>query len=117
MPSEPTTNGVVQPTFGGEDLFCGEPVLLVCGDAVVTKINAEGSALVYSTYLGGIDVDFPFAIAVDASGNAYVTGETRSTNFPTTPGAFDTFCGTDAAGNCNPDTTGGAVSASSVLNL
>jgi uncharacterized repeat protein (TIGR01451 family) len=53
------------------------------GDAFVAKLNAAGSALIYSTYLGGIDPDEGFGIGVDASGNAYVTGYTGSTNFPT----------------------------------
>jgi len=53
------------------------------GDAFVTKINASGSALVYSTYLGGRSDDFGRGIAVDGSGNAYVTGNTTSTDFPT----------------------------------
>ncbi|MGH9510407.1 MAG: SBBP repeat-containing protein, partial [Terriglobales bacterium] len=52
-------------------------------DAFVTKLSAAGNALVYSTYLGGIDADIGFGIAVDASGNAYVTGRADSTNFPT----------------------------------
>ncbi len=52
------------------------------GDAFVSKINAAGSALVYSTYLGGTGVDQGLAIAVDSSGAAYVTGGTSSTNFP-----------------------------------
>jgi len=52
-------------------------------DAFVAKLNPAGSALVYSTYLGGSNDDEGEAIAVDASGNAYVTGETESTNFPT----------------------------------
>jgi len=59
-------------------------------DAFVTKLNAAGSALVYSTYLGGLEVDFVDGAAVDASGNAYMAGITRSADFPTTPGAFDT---------------------------
>ncbi len=59
-------------------------------DAFVTKFNPAGSALIYSTYLGGNGVDQGFSIAVDASGNAYVTGRTDSTNFPTTMGAFQT---------------------------
>jgi hypothetical protein len=52
-------------------------------DAFVTKINATGSALAYSTYLGGSDWDCSYGIAVDTSGNAYLTGESRSTDFPT----------------------------------
>jgi hypothetical protein len=53
-------------------------------DAFVTKINAAGSALTYSTYLGGSFSDNGNGIAVDSSGNAYVTGSTTSTDFPTT---------------------------------
>ena len=52
-------------------------------DTFVTKLNAAGNALVYSTYLGGIGDDDVHAIALDAAGNAYVTGFTTSTNFPT----------------------------------
>ncbi len=52
-------------------------------DAFVTKINAAGSVLLYSTYMGGDSgVNYGYAIAVDASGNAYVTGTTSATNFP-----------------------------------
>ena len=72
-------------------------------DAFVTKINPAGTAIVYSTYLGGSGFDQGLDIAVDAAGNAYLTGSTASTNFPTTSGAFDTSCGTD--GNCNRDST------------
>lgn len=52
------------------------------GDAFVTKL-ASGGSLTYSTYLGGANEDTGFSIAVDVSGNAYVTGDTASTNFPT----------------------------------
>jgi hypothetical protein len=51
-------------------------------DAFVTKLNATGTALVYSTYLGGSSLDFGFGIAVDAEGAAYVTGRTISSDFP-----------------------------------
>jgi hypothetical protein len=53
------------------------------GDAFVAKLNPSGSVLVYSTYLGGSGGDGGYGIAVDSSGNAYVTGTTHSTNFPT----------------------------------
>lgn len=58
----------------------------------VTKLNSSGSALIYSTYLGGSGSpsggDSGQAIAVDSAGNAYVTGYTYSSNFPTTTGAY-----------------------------
>ena len=52
-------------------------------DAFITKLSSSGSALSYSTYLGGSSSDYGYGIAVDGSGNAYVTGETSSPNFPT----------------------------------
>ena len=52
-------------------------------DAFVAKIDANGSALVYSTYLGGNSFDYGNGIAVDGNGNAYITGGTLSANFPT----------------------------------
>jgi len=67
--------------------------------AFVTKLDPSGSKLEYSTYLGGGIGDIGTAIVVDAAGSAYVTGRTFSSNFPTTPGAYDTTCGT--YGNCN----------------
>ena len=63
-------------------------------DAFVTKFNPSGSALVYSTYLGGSDGEDVYAIAVDSSGNAYVAGDTWSTNFPTQ----NPYQGTNAGG-------------------
>jgi hypothetical protein len=64
----PTTPGVFQPT-GGVDAF-------------VTKLNATGSALVYSSYLGGAGRDQAMSVAVDAAEAAYVTGSTQSSDFP-----------------------------------
>src|SRR5258708_17853345 len=57
------------------------------GGGFVTKLDPAGSALAYSTYLGGV-YDWGTGIAVDASGNAYVTGLTYSASFPTTAGAI-----------------------------
>jgi hypothetical protein len=74
----PTTANAFQATFGGGT--CGTAF---CSDAFVAKIQADGAALTYSTYLGGSDADFGQAIAVDSSGSAYVTGSTLSANFPT----------------------------------
>ncbi len=54
----------------------------------VSKLAADGSALVYSTYLGGSIDDQAYAIAVDKSGAAYITGQTASSDFPVTSGAF-----------------------------
>ncbi|MYL22077.1 hypothetical protein GLW04_19635, partial [Halobacillus litoralis] len=74
----PTTPGAFDTTYNGSN------------DGFVTKLNADGSILVYSTYLGGTGSDQGSGIAVDEMGNAYVTGLTSSVDFPTTPGAFDT---------------------------
>ena len=83
----PTTAGSLQTTHATGS----------CYDAFVAKINATGSALVYSTYLGGSDMDLAFGVAVDAGSNAYVVGYTCSNDFPTTPGALQT---TNAGGGC-----------------
>jgi hypothetical protein len=77
----PTTSGADQTTYGGRV------------DTFVSKLNAAGSGLAYSTYLGGSDVDIGAGIAVDSSGNVYVTGYTQSIGFPTTTGAFQTTFG------------------------
>ena len=74
----PVTAGAFQPSFGGG--MCGA---IPCRDAFVTRLNMAGSALLYSSYLGGSGDDNATAIAADAAGNAYVTGNTTG-NFPTT---------------------------------
>jgi hypothetical protein len=70
----PTTAGAFQTNYGG-------------GDAFIAKLDPTGTRLIYSTYLNGASGN---GIAVDAAGNAYVTGEAGTTNFPTTAGAFQT---------------------------
>src|SRR6266850_1547370 len=62
-------------------------------DILVTKINAAGNAIIYSTYIGGLGNDRGSGIAVDAGGNAFVAGrvDSASTDFPTTAGALATI--------------------------
>ena len=74
--SFPTTPGALQPTFGG------------ASDAFMTKLNAAGSGLVYSTYLGGSFDDQAIGIALDSTDSVYVAGSTYSADFPITPGSF-----------------------------
>jgi hypothetical protein len=75
----PTTPGANDTSYnGGDDVF-------------VCKLSADGSALLYSTFLGGKFGEFSRALAVDSSQQVYVTGEAWSADFPTTPGANDTW--------------------------
>ena len=67
----PTTSGVFQITQNGAD------------DSFVTEVKSDGSAWVYSTLLGGSGSDDALGIAVDSAGEAYVAGQTNSTDFPT----------------------------------
>jgi uncharacterized protein (TIGR03437 family) len=66
------TRSPLQPTITG-----------LAEDAFITKVNADGTNLLFSTYLGGDNIDQAFGITLDAAGDAYVTGSTVSTNFPT----------------------------------
>ncbi len=85
----PTTPGAFQPSLAGTPPINGE------SNAFVTKLNPTGTGLVYSTYLGGSQfphagytTDYGIDIAVDSSGNAYVTGTAESSDFPVTPGSY-----------------------------
>jgi hypothetical protein len=79
-PTFPTTLDALQSTFHGGNISGW--------DAFLTILNASGSALVYSTYMGGANDDKATAVALDAAGSAYVTGFTLSAEFPTTPLAY-----------------------------
>lgn len=79
----PITPGVFQESLAGDE------------DGFISKFSADGTALIYSTYLGGSialnrAVSFISAITIDAAGNVYATGPTSASNFPVTPGAFQT---------------------------
>jgi hypothetical protein len=78
-PDFPTTLGAFQTALNSEH------------GAYIAKLTADGSDLVYSTYLAGSDGAGGEDITVDADGNAYVVGGTSSVDFPVTPGAFDTM--------------------------
>lgn len=78
------TNSTNFPTANAlQPALAGPPSPFGNGDAFVAKLNATGTAFVYSTYLGGSSDEVGFGIAIDTSGNAYVAGQTFSTNFPT----------------------------------
>ena len=77
-PNLKTVNGF-QPTFGGGLI-----------DGFFVKLNTAGTALLYSTYLGGTSLDLATDVAVDSTGNAYLVGQTASTDFPTRE-AFQTI--------------------------
>ncbi len=76
-PGYPTTTGAYQTNFRVSDAF-------------ITKLNSAGSALIYSTFLGGSDQDRGNSIAIDKSGDTYITGGTISSDFPVTSGAYQT---------------------------
>ena len=93
----PVANAL-QPKFAG---MGGEPGKPMCngtpeadtGDAFVAKLNPSATQLIFSTYLGGTMDDAASSIAIDASNNVYVAGNTLSTNFPTTKGSLQTSFG------------------------
>jgi hypothetical protein len=97
-PNFPATPGAFDTTLSG------------FADAFVARLDAAGSALAYATYLGGGGVELGYDIAVDASGSAYVTGTTFSTDFPATPSAYDTtFNGSRDAFVAKLDAAGSAL--------
>jgi hypothetical protein len=83
-PAFPTTPGAYDTSFSTST---NTPPGYSWGDAFVVKLNSSGSAPVYSTFLGRDGNDVANGIAVDAAGQAYVTGSTNSSDFPVTPGA------------------------------
>jgi hypothetical protein len=89
-----------QPGKGGGDAICGsEGRPTQCADAFVTKFAPTGTALVYSTYLGGAANDFGEELALDPSGGAHLTGYTVSADFPRVHPLQDTFRGDEFTGD------------------
>ncbi len=99
----PTSDQSLQPSYAGLD------------DGFVTKLAPDGSALQYSTYLGGSMRDLPLAIAVDAAGNAYLAGRTQSNDFPSVAAFVNDYLGSEDAfvTKINPD--GSVIAYSSFL--
>jgi hypothetical protein len=88
-----TQSGNFPTTTGAHDRILGGPA-----DAFVARLTADGTSLVFSTFLGGSDSDEADDVALDPSGDAWVTGVTASSTFPTTPGAVQsTRAGTSDA--------------------
>ncbi|MBD3190714.1 MAG: hypothetical protein GF308_08715 [Candidatus Heimdallarchaeota archaeon] len=85
----PTTGDAYNQTYGGDE------------ECFVFKLSANGSNLLYSTFVGADNMDIARSIAVDSNNNAYVTGFSRSSGFPTTPGAYSEDTG-ENYGNQEP---------------
>ena len=95
------TNATDFPTTVGAYRRSGAGATLGKTHSYVTRLNASGARLLYSTYLGGTGGDYVSAIALDSNGDAYVTGYTNSADFPTTPGAVQTVNRAVAVGASN----------------
>lgn len=90
----PTTAGTFNQVSSGASLCAGGAAASdPCGDVFVTMLNPGGTAVVYSTYIGGTGDDIGYGITIDSTGNAYVVGLTNSSDFPTTAGVFQSTLG------------------------
>ena len=104
-PDFPATPGAYDGTFGGG-----------LRDAFVAKLSPAGDALMYATYLGGSDMDEGMAVALAPDGSVYVSGQTRSLDFPLTPDALNsTFPGESAGFLAILDATGSVLEYASYL--
>lgn len=96
--------------------FCEPPFTFRCTAGFVIKMNASGTALAYSTFLGGSEPSFALGVAADARGRAYVTGATHAPDFPLTPDAYQSERGrTYAAFLSRLDPTGSRLEYSTYL--
>ncbi len=83
-PTFPTTALAFDPIYNGT----GDGVTYLGGDVFVARLAANGQTLVWSTFLGGAQLEYPTSMAIAANGEVAVSGHVHSLNFPTTPGAF-----------------------------
>ena len=84
----PLTPNAVQDTLAGGRCSGGMLVPTLCLDVFAAKLNADGSDILYASYLGGTSDEITAAAAIDADGNLYITGHTRSDDFPATAGVW-----------------------------
>jgi hypothetical protein len=68
----------------------GPPAYAGAGDAFISELSADGSTILYATLIGGTKFDEASSVTVDGGGNAYITGQTFSSDFPTTAGTVAT---------------------------
>lgn len=99
----PVTTGAYQTTFGGGQGGLGT-------DMSITKFNADGDALLYSTYLGGAGNEIPHSLIVNDNNELYILGTTSSVNFPTSNNAFDnSFNGGSNINNFGPNSNSSSI--------
>ncbi len=106
-PLFPVTEDAFDPFFGAEPME-GQVGGVSAPEGFVCKVNADGTEFVYSSYIGGTLPDYATAVAIDANGNAYVTGQTNSPDFPTTPGAYRAAAFEDRPAGADGDRIGDA---------
>ncbi|MDW8134694.1 MAG: SBBP repeat-containing protein, partial [Bacteroidia bacterium] len=84
----PVTPGVVQGTFGGGVNYSTNTPIFWGTDIALWKANPTGTTILWATYLGGSDNEQPHSLVTDAQGNLYLMGASRSSNYPTSPNAY-----------------------------
>ncbi|GIV26077.1 MAG: hypothetical protein KatS3mg026_1769 [Bacteroidia bacterium] len=89
----PVTPGVVQGSFGGGVPYASNQPIFWSTDIALWKTNPTGTVRLWATYLGGANNEQPHSLVTDPQGNLYLLGATRSTNFPTTPTAYQPTSG------------------------